>query len=113
MQDDYAARCAAGQAFGLFMDGRLEGLIVLEDLPEHLWIDNVAVEPALKGKGLGRRLMAFAEDEARRCGKVEIRLLTNLLMSANIHLYARLGYAETERREEAGFSRIYMAKRLA
>jgi ribosomal protein S18 acetylase RimI-like enzyme len=113
MNDDYAARCAAGEAFALVLDEGLAGLIVLGDAPDHLWIDNVAVEPALKGRGLGRRLMAFAEDEARRRQVPEIRLLTNLLMAANIQLYARLGFAETERREEAGFSRIYMAKRLA
>jgi ribosomal protein S18 acetylase RimI-like enzyme len=113
MQDDYAARCTAGEAFGLFAGARLAGLIVLEDGPDHLWIDNVAVEPAMKSQGLGRRLMDFAEAEARRRGRTEIRLLTNLLMAANIQLYARLGYVETERREEEGFSRIYMAKRLA
>ena len=112
MDDDYAARCAAGQAFVLLRDGVLAGLIVLEDFPDHLWIDNVAVEPALKGKGLGRMLMEFAEAEARRRRLPELRLLTNVLMAANIALYSRLGYAETERRQEKGRSRVYMAKRL-
>jgi GNAT superfamily N-acetyltransferase len=112
MDDDYAARCEAGQAHGLHQDGALAGLIVLVDGPGHLWIDNVAVEPALKGQGLGRRLMAFAEDEARRRGFTETRLLTNALMAANITLYARLGYVETERRQEKGRARVYMAKRL-
>jgi GNAT superfamily N-acetyltransferase len=113
MDDDYAARCAAGQAFCLIREEAPAALIVLEEKPGHLWIDNVAVEPALKGQGLGRLLMAFAEDEAGRRGFGEIRLLTNALMQSNIALYARLGYAETERRQEKGRARVYMAKRLA
>lgn len=112
MDDDYAARCRAGQAWGLFEAGNLAGLLVLEDAPDHLWLDNVAVDPARKGQGLGRRLMAFAEDEAHRRQQAEIRLLTHQRMLSNIALYLRLGYAEIDRREENGFARVYMAKPL-
>ncbi|MGK7863730.1 GNAT family N-acetyltransferase [Falsiroseomonas sp. E2-1-a4] len=113
MDDDYAARCEAGQAFVLVQDESIAGLIVLMDFPDHLWIDNVAVEPALKGQGLGRMLMDFAEAEARRRALPELRLLTNARMAANIALYTRLGFTETERREEKGRARVYMAKPLS
>ncbi|MGX9962192.1 GNAT family N-acetyltransferase [Roseomonas sp. F4] len=113
MDDDYVARCEAGEAFVLLRDGGLAALIVLVDGPGHLWIDNVAVEPAFKGQGLGRTLMAFAEAEARRRGLPELRLLTNALMAANIALYTRLGFVETERRTEKGRARVYMAKPLS
>jgi len=113
MDDDYAARCAAGQAFVLVQDAVLGGLIVLEAFPDHLWIDNVAVEPARKGQGLGRGLMDFAEAEARRRDLPELRLLTNALMAANIALYTRLGFTETGRRTEKGRARVYMAKPLS
>jgi hypothetical protein len=33
-------------------------------------------------------------------------------MERNIALYAARGYAETERRREASFSRVFMAKRV-
>lgn len=112
MQDDYAARCAAGEAWLLERAGALRGAIVLEDAPDHLWLDNVAVDPASQGQGLGRALMEFAESEARRRLLPEIRLLTNALMRRNIALYARLGFVETDRAEEDGFSRVFMAKRL-
>jgi ribosomal protein S18 acetylase RimI-like enzyme len=112
MDDDYAARCAAGEAWLLDRDGALLGAIVLEDAPDHLWLDNVAVDPAAQGQGLGRALMAFAEAEARRRALPEIRLLTNVLMVRNIALYARLGFVETARAEQDGFARVYMAKRL-
>ena len=113
MQDDYAARCAAGEVFCLHDEAGLAGLVVLEQAADHLWLDNVAVAPDRQGMGLGRALMAFVEDEARRRGLAEVRLLTNQLMRRNIALYARLGYVETERRQEEGFARVFMAKQLA
>jgi GNAT superfamily N-acetyltransferase len=70
------------------------------------------VEPARRGAGDGRALLDFAEAEARRRGLPEIRLYTNELMARNIALYAARGYAETERRQEKGFSRVFMAKRV-
>ncbi len=65
-----------------------------------------------RGKGDGRTLLDFAEAEARRRGLPEVRLYTNELMERNIALYAARGYAETERRQEESFRRVFMAKRL-
>ncbi len=112
MEDDYAARCAAGQAFVLEEAGALRGVLVLVEEADHLLLDNVAVEPAARGRGLGRALIAFAEAEARRRGFGEVRLYTHARMQANIALYARLGYAETARRQQDGFDRVFMSKRL-
>lgn len=108
MTDDYAARIAAGQAWVLERDGAL----VLEDTPEGLLLDNIAVAEAARGAGLGRQLMAFAEAEARRRGHARIWLYTHVLMTENIALYAHLGYRETHREVQAGFSRVFMEKRL-
>lgn len=112
MDDDYAARVAAGEAWVLEEAGEVMGLAVLEEHADHLLLDNVAVEPARKGRGDGRRLLDFAEAETRRRGLPEIRLYTNAKMERNIVLYAARGYAETERRVEEGFSRVFMAKRV-
>ena len=112
MDDDYAARCAAGQAFVLERDGAPAAVLVLEDAPDPLWLDNIAVDPAWQGQGLGRALLNFAEAEARRRNLPELRLLTHQAMLSNIALYARLGYVETDRRVEDGFARVFMAKRL-
>jgi ribosomal protein S18 acetylase RimI-like enzyme len=114
MEDDYAARIAAGQAHALEdAGGALVGLIVLEHHPDHLLLDNLAVEPARSGTGAGRLLLDFAEAEARRLGLPEVRLYTHALMARNIALYERRGYAITGRRTEAGFDRVFMAKGLA
>jgi N-acetylglutamate synthase-like GNAT family acetyltransferase len=112
MDDNYDARAAAGEAWVLEEAGAVRGVLVLEEHADHLLLDNVAVEPARRGKGDGRALLDFAEAEARRRGLPEVRLYTNELMERNIALYAARGYAETERRQEKGFRRVFMAKRL-
>jgi ribosomal protein S18 acetylase RimI-like enzyme len=112
MDDDYAARCAAGQAFVLERDGTPAAVLVLDNAPDYLWLDNIAVDPAWQGQGIGRALLTFAEEEARRRNLPELRLLTHQAMLSNIALYARLGYVETDRRVEDGFARVFMAKRL-
>jgi ribosomal protein S18 acetylase RimI-like enzyme len=78
----------------------------------HLLIENVAVHPGAQGRGLGRALMSFAEQEATRRGLTRTTLYTHEVMTENHALYTRLGYAEVERRAEDGYRRIYMEKRL-
>jgi ribosomal protein S18 acetylase RimI-like enzyme len=112
MLDDYARRIADGQAWVLDVDGAMAGLVVLEEDGDTLLLDNVAVSPAAQGKGYGRILIAFAEEEARRLGYAELRLYTNVLMTENIALYERLGFRQTGRISEKGFERVYMAKTL-
>jgi ribosomal protein S18 acetylase RimI-like enzyme len=112
MDADYAAQIAAGRVTVAERDGAVVGLLVLVPLDDHLLVENVAVDPAAQHGGLGRRLMDRAEDEARALGLSELRLYTNELMTANVAWYPRLGYRETERRTESGFSRVFFAKRL-
>lgn len=114
MQDDYAGRVARGEAYVVAeASGRLAGLVVIEDGEGALRLDNVAVAPAFAGKGLGRRLLRFAEREARRRGYRTVRLYTHERMTSNVALYRALGYAETGRGVEKGFARVFMEKRLA
>ena len=113
MLDDYGRLIADG-AVSVFAapDGGLAGVIVLLPASDHLLLDNVAVWPERQGEGIGRRLIAFAESKARRLGYRELRLYTHVTMSENIALYARLGFAETGRGQQAGYDRVFMTKRL-
>jgi ribosomal protein S18 acetylase RimI-like enzyme len=77
-----------------------------------LSIENIAVDAARQKSGIGRKLMAFAEEEARRQGRDRVTLYTNEKMVENIALYTRLGYVETERRDVGEFRRIFMGKDL-
>ena len=112
MLDDYARRIADRQTWVLEDDGRIVGILVLDQGPSGLLLDNIAVLPDSQGKGFGRALIDFAEAEARRRGFGEIHLYTHALMSENIALYRRIGFVETHRGSEKGYDRVYMTKRL-
>jgi GNAT superfamily N-acetyltransferase len=112
MDDDYAERIAAGALWVLMHADTMAGVLVLIETPDCFLLDNVAVDPAWHGKGFGRALMAFAEQEAIRRGRDAIVLYTNVVMTRNIALYARIGYQETARVHEHGFERVYMKKPL-
>jgi ribosomal protein S18 acetylase RimI-like enzyme len=113
MLDDYIRLIDEGAVSVLEApDGTIAALIVLLAKSDHLLLDNVAVRPDHQGQGIGRRLIAFAESQARRLGYGELRLYTHERMTANIALYTRLGFRETGRGREAGYDRVFMTKRL-
>jgi ribosomal protein S18 acetylase RimI-like enzyme len=88
------------------------GVLVLHERDTALLIENVAVHPSRQGRGIGRALVAFAEEQARAAGLAEVTLYTNARMTANLRFYPALGYAETGRRAEDGFDRVFYRKRL-
>ncbi len=110
MEDDYPAHVrrhdvwVAGDPIG--------GLIVLLGEDDHLLLDNIAVDPARQGQGIGRALMQFADAEARRRGYRELRLYTHETMVENIALYSRSGWVQTGRGVQNGFARVFFRKLL-
>lgn len=112
MDADYQSPIRDGRAFVADDRGSIVGLIVLVPHPDHLLIENVAVEPARQGRGIGRALMAYAEGYARAHRLLELRLYTNAAMTENLSLYPRFGYQRVGRRTEAGFDRVFFAKTL-
>ena len=113
MQDDYSQRIADGEVWVLEKAGEIVGVAVLSERPESFLLQNVAVAPAAQGNGDGRRLIAFAEEEAKRRGHDELQLYTHVLMVENIALYQQLGFREIGRIHEQGFDRVYMAKSVS
>jgi GNAT superfamily N-acetyltransferase len=78
-----------------FEGPRLAALIETEAREDHLFIVNIAVDPLLHGRGLGRRLLAHAERLAADAGFTELRLTTNQLMARNVRIYQAFGYTLT------------------
>ena len=72
------------------------------------FIDNIAVDPAHQGQGLGRYLIEYAAFEARRLRLPAVRLYTNVAMTENLAMYAHIGFVETHRATEHGFERAYL-----
>jgi predicted N-acetyltransferase YhbS len=112
MEDDYAARIARRQLHLLCRDGVPIGLLVLVPEEGAMLLDNIAVDPAVKGQGYGRQLLEFAESAARAAGYRAIRLYTNEKMVENIGLYGRIGYVETHRATLNGRHAVFMTKAL-
>jgi cyclic pyranopterin monophosphate synthase len=113
MTTDYAPMIAAQQVWVAEDGDEIVGALVLIPKESHLLIYNIAVHPQHQHGGIGRRMMAFTEQEARRQGYDQVHLYTNLRMTENIAIYSKLGYLITSREDTPEFSRINMAKTLA
>jgi GNAT superfamily N-acetyltransferase len=77
----------------------LAGVLILEPRADDMLIWSVATAPAAQGRGVGGRLLAFAEAHARALGLACMRLYTGEKLVGNIAWYRRCGYVH-ERTEE-------------
>lgn len=93
-------------------DDDVFGFIVFFPKGGTMFLENIAVLTSAAGNGIGKRLIALCEAEAVRLNLPSVQLYTNKKMTANLSIYPYLGYRETERREEDGFSRVYFEKTL-
>jgi len=112
MTDDYHQVLAEHPVWLICVGAQTAGVLVLMREPEAMLIYSVAVEPAFQKRGVGRRLLELAEEQARAAGYARIRLYTNEHMVENIALYQRLGYEETGREPVGGTALVHMAKAL-
>ena len=112
MLDDYVEVIRLHHVFVLVEETEIIGVLVLIRYPDFMLLDNVAVHPAHQGRGLGTRLLTWAEKETQALGFGRIMLYTNEAMTENLDLYTKLGYIETVRKFEKGYRRIYMHKDL-
>jgi N-acetylglutamate synthase-like GNAT family acetyltransferase len=109
---DYAEVVRTHPTWVLEEEHRCIGVVVLVPEADHLLLENVAVDPAHQGRGLGRMLLDWAEAEARRLELPAVQLYTNALMTENIAIYTARGYMETERRQIDGRDTVFMRKSL-
>ncbi len=105
---DYQPEVAAGCVWVL--GEPIAGVIVLIERDDSLLIENVAVDPAAQGRGLGRVLLEFAERQAVGRGLPRLTLYTNEVMTESLAVYVRLGYQEVDRRHQDGYRRIFLVK---
>lgn len=113
MVADFNALIASGFVY-VASDEQSEilGFIVFYREGDRALLENVAVKTMATGRGIGKLLIAFCEDEARRLGASSVRLYTNEKMAGNLSIYPHLGYCETGRRVEYGFKRVFFEKAL-
>lgn len=90
--------------------GRLVGAIRTRQADGVLLIGRIAIAPDMQGAGIGQRLLEAAEQHS---DAAEAELFTGSLSEANIRLYERCGYRQTERVDEGdGTAQVFMRKRL-
>lgn len=112
---DYAEVVATMSAWVAERDGEIVGLLVLGDDGEGFFVDNIAVDPAAQGAGIGGLLLAHAEREALAAGFDSIYLWTHEGMTENLAIYEATGYAVFDRRPPrpgASPVLVYMRKPL-
>ena len=110
MLRDYGPSIEAGTTW--VTGSPVTAVLTLYPREDHLYVENIAVDPSAQGRGLGRALMGFAEQEAARRGLGRMALVTHEVMTENQAIYARVGYVEIDRLVEDGYRRIYMEKPL-
>ena len=110
MTVDYSEAVTRHRFDLLFVDGSLAGLIETTPEGDYLLIENVAVHPALQGRGFGVRLLTLAEELAASAGLAGTRLYTNEIFTANHRLYASLGYRVEREEPITGGIAVHMVK---
>jgi GNAT superfamily N-acetyltransferase len=108
--EELQAELAEADGWTARVAGRLVGAIRTRETDGLLLIGRIAIAPDMQGEGIGRRLLEAAEQAS---GAREAELFTGSRSEANIRLYERCGYAESERVEQGdGTAQIFMRKRL-
>ncbi|WP_456285509.1 GNAT family N-acetyltransferase [Microbacterium sp. JZ70] len=93
--------------------GRMVGALRARIDGELLLIGRIAIAPDMQGHGIGARLLDAVEARGASAGAREAELFTGSLSEANIRLYERQGYRETERIDEGdGTAQVFLRKRL-
>jgi GNAT superfamily N-acetyltransferase len=108
MLADFDAEIAANHVAVVEVAELAAGYIIAWPERDCYFIDNIAIDPAWQGQGLGRRLLDYAVLKAKQLRLPAIRLYTNVAMTENLTMYAHLGFSETHRTWEDGFHRVYL-----
>jgi GNAT superfamily N-acetyltransferase len=99
----YGAR--QGAFFVARAEDKLTGMFGLETAGEGaMELRRMYVDPDVRRRGTARRMLAFAEAEAKRSGAREMVLSTSEIQKEALALYRAAGYRETHEEIAAGAS---------
>lgn len=96
------------------LDGpRIVGAVRARHDGDLLLIGRIAIAPDQQGRGIGTTLLAAVEQRGRDAGATTAELFTGSLSEANLRLYQREGYTESERVPGDGSDQVFLQKPLA
>ncbi len=105
-----------GRAYGAFDGDGLVGVVITEPSETGWSLDQIVVDPARQGDGIGSWLLGQVEAEARAAGAPALFLDTAAMMTDLLRLYARHGFEEIRsgppKHGRDPHPRVYMEKRL-
>jgi len=93
LQADYTAIMRDMEVWLATEGDQFAGALILEPRADDLLIWSIASDPATQGAGLGRMLLAAAEERARQLGRTVIRLYTGTPLAHLVAWYGRHGFA--------------------
>jgi ribosomal protein S18 acetylase RimI-like enzyme len=89
----FLGRVAAGKMRVVEVAGMMAGLLELSERPDALFVDNIALAPGFRGRGLGSDLLRSVMDAAAARGLgVQLQVLR---VNPARRLYERLGFRVT------------------
>ncbi len=95
---DEVVRSGNSQLLVARIDGQIAGVLVLAHYPtltgRKAWIEDVVVDAAQRGAGIGRALVERAIAEAQACGAATLDLTSNPSREAAHRLYRACGFEE-------------------
>ena len=91
-----------GEAWGVFVDGRLAGKMTIDTmgyatLAHTRWVHSFYVHPDARGAGAASAMLRGAIDDARAAGASRFMLCVNPENAPAWRLYEKLGFRETGR----------------
>ncbi len=96
--DELAVYADAGRSWVAAIQGdgaeQVVGYVVLEVVDGNAHVEQISVDPAVQGRGIGRALLERADEYARSHGLGAVTLTTFRDVPWNAPLYAHLGFRE-------------------
>ncbi len=110
---DYRAVLAEKEVWVLDGTTGLDAALILELRSHDLLIESIATNPACQGRGIGRALLAAAEESARELGYGIVRLYTGSTLIHLVAWYERHGFAVERTEKMSDRSITHMIKYIA
>ncbi|MFH8249516.1 GNAT family N-acetyltransferase [Microbacterium sp. B2969] len=111
--DELRAELLDNLGFVAELGTRIVGAVRAQRDADVLLVGRLVIAPDQQGRGLGSQLLDAVERRGRETGCREAELFTGSLSEANLRLYERHGYRETQRVEgDDGIEQVFLRKTL-
>ncbi|WP_319411085.1 GNAT family N-acetyltransferase [uncultured Cohaesibacter sp.] len=99
-----ARQCQSGEVWSL--EEPIRACVFLTPKDDCLYLGKMAVDSEARGLGLGRSLVALAEERARALGYHALELETRIELVENHKIFASFGFVKTAETAHEGYDRM-------